>query len=296
MKCLFLYNPKSGKERIAKNLDYIVKRLKEKFLTIDVHPSTSKEDFINVAKDSCGKYDYLIFSGGDGSFNLVINAIANEENKPILGFIPSGTCNDIAGNMRLPTKSLRKCLDIILYNDYIEHDIIRMNNTYCMYVASLGDFAELSYNTKHDVKKIFGRIAYYYSGVRTLVHKPHSLDLNFEMDGIPFHFNTPLCLVLNSKHVAGLKFNSKGYLNDGYVDVIIVKGRYLRGLVNILRLFLRGILNIKTDKVSYIFRAKKFVIECNDDKYWSLDGEKGGKGRFEFECVPKCIKVITNAK
>lgn len=296
MKCLFLYNPKSGKEKIGKNIDYIAKRLHEKFNVVDVHTSTSKEDFINVAKNSCGVYDYLVFSGGDGSFNLVVNAIAEEKEQPILGYIPSGTCNDIASNLRLPSKSLSKCLDIILENDYIEHDIIKINNYYCMYVAALGDFAELSYNTKHNVKKTFGRIAYYFSGLRNLVHRPHSLNLEIEVDGIPFKYETPLCLVVNSKYVAGLKFNSSGYSNDGKLDVIIVKGRYMRGLINIIRLFIFGILKIKTEKVSYLFRSSKFTIDCKDEKYWSIDGEKGNSGKLCFECLHKKIKVITNAK
>ena len=32
-----------------------------------------KLDFINTSKEACGVYDYLIFSGGDGSFNLIVN-------------------------------------------------------------------------------------------------------------------------------------------------------------------------------------------------------------------------------
>lgn len=296
MKCLFLYNPKSGKEKISKNLDYIISRLKEKFSIIDVHPSSSKEDFISAAKESCGKYNYLVFSGGDGSFNLVVNAIAEQENQPILGYIPSGTCNDIAANMRIPSNSLKKCLDIIVKNKYFKHDIIKVNNEYCMYVAALGDFAELSYSTEHNVKKVLGRIAYYFSGLRTLVHKPKYMRLNVEIDGIPFVFDSPLCLALNSKHIAGLRFNSNGYLNDGKIDVIIVKGRYIRGLINIARLFIFGILKLKTEKVSYVFRSKKFIIECQEEKYWSFDGEKGPSGRLEFECIPQAIKVITNIK
>lgn len=295
MKCLFLFNPKSGKEKISKNLDYITLRLKEKFSIVDVHPSSSKEDFINTAKDSCGKYDYLVFSGGDGSFNLVVNAIAEQDNQPILGYIPGGTCNDIAANMHLPTKSLKKCLDIIINNKFVKHDILKVNNEYCMYVAALGDFAELSYSTEHNVKKIFGRVAYYFSGLRTLVHKPKFMRLYVEIDGIPFVFDSPLCLVLHSKFIAGLKFYSNGYLNDGKVDVIIVKGRYLRGLINIARLFIFGILKLKTEKVSYVFRSKKIVIECKDEKYWSFDGEKGMSGRLEFECIPKAIKVVSNS-
>ena len=39
--------------------------------------------------------------------------------------------------------------------------------------------------------------------------------------GIPFSYETPLVLVLNSKSAAGIKFNQNGYLNDGNLDVII---------------------------------------------------------------------------
>lgn len=296
MRCLFLYNPKSGKEKIKKNLDYIVNRLKEKFEVVDVHPSKSKEDFIEKAKDSCGRYDYLVFSGGDGSYNLVVNAIAEEDNQPILGYIPSGTCNDIAHNMKIPTKSIKKCLDIILNNNYIKHDIFKVNNEYCMYVAALGDFAELSYSTEHNVKKIFGRIAYYFSGLRRLLHKPQFNEIEVVIDDVPYRYKTPLCLVMNSKYVAGFKINSKGYLNDDLIDVIIVKGTKIKGLFNIARLFILGILKLKTEKVSYSFRTKSIKIISSNDKHWSFDGEEGLAGTLEFECVPNKIKAITNAR
>ena len=287
----------SGKEDIVNNLDYIVNRLYTKFKIVDVHPSPSKNDFIEAAKNSCGKYDYLVFSGGDGSFNLVANAIAEMENKPILGYIPRGTCNDIASNMHLPTHNLKKCLDIILENEYIEHDLFKVNDTYCMYVAALGDIAELSYNTPHNVKKIWGRVAYYYSGFRQMMKAPKTYKVDLEVDGLPFTYETPLVLVMNSKSVAGLKFKQNGYLNDGKVDVIIVRGKYLRGIGNMIRLFIRGILKIKTEKVSYLFRSNKFSIHCLDDsKVWAHDGEVGEKGKLNFEVHPKCIKVITNAK
>ena len=106
MKCLFLYNPKSGKEKTSKKLDYITNRLKEKFELVDIHCAASIDDFTKTCKKTCGVYDYLVFSGGDGSFNLIVNAIAEEKNKPILGYIPSGTCNDIALNLNLPTQVL----------------------------------------------------------------------------------------------------------------------------------------------------------------------------------------------
>ena len=294
MKCLFLYNPKSGKEKIKKKLDYIVSRLREKFEIVDVHPSKSKEDFIENAKNSCGKYDYLVFAGGDGSYNLVVNAIANEVNQPILGYIPCGTCNDIAHNLKISSRSIKKSLDIILNNDYIEHDIVKVNNEYFMYVAALGDFAELSYSTNHNVKKIFGRIGYYFSGLRKLLHKPQYNEIEIVVDGVPYTYQTPLCLVINSKYVAGFKINSKGYMNDGLFDVVIVKGIKLKGLINVARFFILGILKLKTEKVSYSFRTNNIKIKSSVDKHWSFDGEEGLSGELEFKCIPKKIKVIAN--
>ena len=296
MNCLFLYNPKSGRERIKKKLDFILRRLNEKFDEIDVHPSSSELDFVETAKNACGKYDYLIFSGGDGSFNLIINAIAELENKPILGYIPSGTCNDIASNLKISSLSIKKAIDIILNDKQVEHDIIKVNDNYCMYVAALGDLAELSFDTNHNLKKVFGRIAYYFSGAKKLFKQQYTHHLKLTIDGLTFEYETALCLVVNSKYIASLKFNSNGYLNDGKVDVIIVKGKTLKGLINIFRLFIFGILKIKTEKVSYVFRSNKFTIEPNDEKHWSFDGEKGKFGKLDFEVLPKHIRVIGNLK
>ena len=99
-----------------------------------------------------------------------------------------------------------------------------------------------------------------------------------------------------SKSVAGLKFKQNGYLNDGKVDVIIVRGKYLRGISNMISLFIRGILKIKTEKVSYVLRSNKFTIEPNDEKHWAFDGEKGKFGKLDFEVLPKHIRVIGNLK
>lgn len=107
MKCLFLYNPQSGKGKINKYVKFAEKELKEKFEAVDVACSEGPKDMEKKAKEACGKYDYLVFSGGDGSFNEVINGICREDKKPVLGYIPTGTVNDISRSCGIPRRVRR---------------------------------------------------------------------------------------------------------------------------------------------------------------------------------------------
>ena len=55
----------------------------------------------------------------------------------------------------------------------------------------------------------------------TVVPSFHTINLYMKgegtvtVDGVPYEYETALCLVVNSKYIASLKFNSNGYHNDG---------------------------------------------------------------------------------
>ena len=71
MKCYYIYNPKSGKGKVYRYLDAIINTLKSIYDTVDVHESESSLDIIKSVKEASNKYDAIIFSGGDGTFNDV---------------------------------------------------------------------------------------------------------------------------------------------------------------------------------------------------------------------------------
>ena len=70
----------------------------------------------------------------DGTFNDVTCSVATQV-RPILGYIPSGTVNDIA-KLKNPKniKSLKNNFD----GHTVYHDVGRINGTYFMYVAAIG--------------------------------------------------------------------------------------------------------------------------------------------------------------
>ena len=79
MTCIFIYNPNSGRGKIEKKLSYIVKKLKTKYEKVDVYATKAKGDLTQKVREVADKYDCVVFSGGDGSFNEVLRGIGDME-------------------------------------------------------------------------------------------------------------------------------------------------------------------------------------------------------------------------
>lgn len=290
MRCIFIYNPKSGKGRITSKIDEIKAALEKKFDEVTLYRTLSQADTVQAAKNACGKYDVLVFSGGDGTFNDIACGVASEAIRPILGYIPSGTVNDIARNLRIP-KNVNKALKIILDGNTIRHDVGKVNGTYFMYVVAAGTFTGASYRTKHDIKKIFGRLAYAFDGFKDFLN-PTLAKVRITIDDKIIEGETPLILVLNSISVAGIPFNKNGHLNDGKFDIIIVRKGVYNGILNIVRLFLLGIIKLRRKSVTLTYRASNFKIESEDITGWTVDGEEGPRGTIMIENLHNHLDIL----
>ena len=134
MKCIFLYNPHGGKGKI-------VKKLRRKYETVDVYASRAPADFTHRVREFAADYDCIVFAGGDGTFNEILQGIGDMENPPLLGYIPSGTVNDVAHSLGIPRYSLRRALNVVLEGREERLDCMLVNGTrYAMYSVSAGAF------------------------------------------------------------------------------------------------------------------------------------------------------------
>ena len=133
MNCLFIYNPASGKGKINRYVSYVKTELGKKFDRVDVKASQKTGDLTVFAKEACGVYDTLVFSGGDGTFNEVLQGVGGEEIRPVLGYIPTGTCNDIARTYGIPFR-VKKAVKTIVNGVPRSVDSFRVNDRYAEYV------------------------------------------------------------------------------------------------------------------------------------------------------------------
>ncbi len=295
MKCIFLYNPISGKGKIIKKLNYIKAQLSKKFDIVDFYETSSREDMIKKAHDACALYDYIIFSGGDGTFNDICNCISNETNRPIIGYIPSGTANDIAKNLKI-SKNIKKALKIILNGKVIKHDVGKINDRYFMYVCGCGTFTSVSYKTAQKWKKLFKTLAYAFDGMKELL-SPTLVKAKITIDDKEIiDIESPLILILNSKSIGGISMNKRGHLNDGYFDIVLCK-KYISNINGIVNLVIIGTLKDK-DHTNYydFYRGKNIEIATDDNVVWCVDGEKGPQGSVKIENISKHLSIIVDKK
>lgn len=295
MTCIFIYNPESGNGRIKRRLPYIIQTLKRKYSTVDVHQTKSKEDCINAAVNACNKYDAIIFAGGDGTFNDITCGVASQEKRPILGYIPTGTVNDIAKNLKIP-RNIKKALKVILKGGYIKHDVGMINDTYFMYVAAVGTFSSVSYRTKRRTKKVLGRLAYAFDGMNDLIN-PQITNVIVKCNDCEYKSEAPLLMILNSKSIGGVVFNKHGHLNDGKFDLMIVKNSRYNGLINIFKMMLSGIFrkNIDQKAVKHI-KTSKIHVQLQNDATWCVDGEAGPKGNVYIENLHQHLEIYAPIK
>ena len=281
MKAIFIYNKTSGKGRILKKKDFIIKELKEIYDEIDVVESLSEEHFIEVSKKACGKYDAIIFSGGDGTFNMIVNAIAKEENRPVLGVIPTGTVNDAAKNFGI-SKNIKKALKIIKEQKIRKFDIGQLNDKYFVFTAAIGAYADIPIVTTKKEKKKFGPLAYYFRALPT-IFKFVKIEGNIEIDGVTYPYKTPFVLIMNSSRVGGFKINPKSNVYDGKMDVFIARPSIFNSLLTYM--FARR--RIKHYQGSHI------KVEVHIPDYWDIDGEKGPSGNADITVLASHISIYS---
>ncbi len=294
MKCVFIYNPTSGKQKSSKIVHYVVQRLQEKYEVVQCRPTQKRGDAGEFAREACGVFDCIVVSGGDGTMNEVINSIATQKSRPVIGYIPTGTTNDLAHSLGIP-KKVKKALDIILAGKNINHDIFRVNNRYGIYVCAFGIFTGSSYQASQKDKKHFGRLAYFKYGAKEMFgSKPFPLTLEYNNTSLSGNF--VLGIVANSKYVAGYKIDKMARCDDGFVNVILIKTTQkkwisLSSIFRVFRLFLFGMKTLNRNKKCIVTKLDKFRVSLPQDITINLDGEAGLMGSFDFEVLPNHVEI-----
>lgn len=291
---MLIMNPCSGRKKTRNGLVDLVRVFGNNGYFTTVYMTKGSGDATEFALKYASNYDLIVCRGGDGTFSEMLNGLMQLESRPPIGFIPSGTTNELASTLGIPT-NIRIAAENIFGNDASSNDIGLFNNSrYFTYVASFGAFSECSYAASQKLKNRIGRFAYFVESAKE-VKDIRPIALRVECDDFTEEGEYVIGSVSNSHSIGGIiKLDENTVdLKDGKFEVFLGKNP---GSVSAWKDTLISIANrdfderylriIKTSKVS-------FTPLENDEIPWSIDGEFGGNNkRVDISVVQNAYQIF----
>lgn len=293
-KIKFIINPSSGRQIMEKRVDALSKLLLDDGYILGRYFTKKQHDATEETIKSCNEdWDLIIACGGDGTVNEVIEGIMKSKRKVPISILPSGTVNDFASYLRIP-KNITDYFEMIRDNKIIDIDVGKLNNEYFANVAAGGILANIGFQADVEYKAIFGRLAYYFEGVKEITQdgfNPKPFRVRIISDEYSSEEEVLLFIISNSSSIGGFKkLAPEADVLDGLLDVIIIRKSAITDLANIFFNVLTGE-HIKHPNVKY-FKTKSITIDSDSDVDIDMDGEYGGKLPATFQAIPRALKIL----
>lgn len=301
MKGLFVINPSSGRQNFKDNLNQIAgKLIMDKIVpTIDVFYTKKKDDAKKrVALLSKGEYDFVVAVGGDGTLNEVVNGLILSGSDIPLAIISSGTVNDFATYLNLPSASeVDRFCEMIKNFKMKKVDAGQINDEYFINVIAGGILTDIAYKVPKDRKAILGKMAYYVEGALELPKQFFGdlMQLEFEVNGETRQEEVSLFIVANSKSVGGFKDAAPmASVTDGKLDILVLKKVEFYQVSNLLFKFLQGE-HPQHPSIEYLQADEIKISEVGEKTDISIDydGEllEGGLP-INIKVIPQALQII----
>lgn len=236
-------------------------------------------------------YDLVVSVGGDGTLSAVVSGILRSGASVPIGYIPTGTANDIATTLAL-SKVPSEAVLTVINGKPREVDIGLFADRYFTYIAAFGAFTSVSYSTPQNAKRSLGHFAYVLSGFAE-VPAIKARKTVVEYDGKIIAGDFIFGAVVNSTSVAGfLKLDPKCVdLADGMFEVVLVKqpvdpAAFLELMASLAKQSYDG------DNIM-LLHASRVKFSFDEDVAWTVDGEDGGlHSEVEITNSHRAVRII----
>lgn len=292
-KALFIYCPYSGENKIVGCLDYIFKRYNAAGIALSVYRFTDQNSVEEALATVDESTHHILVAGGDGTINRVVTAMMRMNVHVPLATLPAGTANDFARLLGY-SGGIKSSCDKILSGRIVNVDLGKANDHYFVNVLSAGLFTEVSQKTPTILKNTFGKLAYYMGGVHELP-RFRKMGLRVMGDHGVFEETALIFFVFNGKTAGNMPIAYRSHVNDGLLDVLIVKGDNLGEAIQTAFHFLTGSRRQYPKGVVH-FKTNRLRVEVDMPLSVDLDGEHGPEAPLEIVCVEKALQVIVPDK
>ena len=273
-KMMLVINPRAGKMQSRSNLFNLINLFYQNGYEVTVYPTQERSDATRIIIENAFRYDIITCCGGDGTLNEVISGLMHLSNRPPLGYIPSGTTNDLATSLELNNGMMKAAQAIVSGVEYF-YDIGSFNDRFFTYIAAFGAFTEVSYSTPQQTKNSLGHLAFILEGIRRLPEiRSYRLKIEYDTGAVEDDF--VFGAVTNSTSMGGvLRLRpDEVRLNDGLFEIVLIRNP--KNLLQLQRIVSGLLMQKYDDKDVLLLHSSKIRVTSLNEIPWTLDGEDGG--------------------
>ena len=262
---LIFYNPLSNEGKAKRDWEMLVKKHPD--LAQSAYSLFSIENLVQFLKDV--DPEVVVVAGGDGSINIVCNAVMQLKKKPMVAIIPLGFGNALAYCFGVET--IEKALGVLKKSEHtMTIDVMKTNlpdNPLGLFNIGVGFDARIVHTRKNF--RYIGFRSYLLSAFRSILFHPHS-EITFTID-----HSVTLSAMASSLMVANGPIIGQNYLvapeaglDDGLLDCTLFSTKY----AYLTNLRLRGFKHPLYSLLGKVhFKASH--IKIAGDPYVQIDGD-----------------------
>jgi diacylglycerol kinase family enzyme len=265
--------------------------------------------------------DVVAAAGGDGTVRAVAEVV--QDSDAALALLPSGTGNLLARNMKLPLDDLGASVRTIFHGhdrsiDYGDLRVERPDGSRermgFVVMAGLGLDARMLANTRPELKKRVGWLAYVDSLVRVL-RDTDGFDFRYQLDDEGTRSLRAHALMVGNCGMlqGGALLLPDAEIDDGVFDIAVMRPRGFFGWVRIgarvlwenaiLRWFHRSTLGqtavgqkivtkVRQERPLRYMRGQEFVMRLEKPDEFEIDGDPVGQvTAFRARIEPEALRV-----
>ncbi|GAB2862787.1 diacylglycerol kinase [Nocardioides pacificus] len=282
-----LTNPTAGKGRGHGVHDHVVERLRRSGLAVRDLRGRDADEAQDLARQCVSEgVEALVVCGGDGMVHLGVQAVAGTD--VALGIIPTGSGNDAARSLGIPHLDASAAVDRVIASRTRQVDLARCGTQYFLTVLAAG-FDAVVNERANTMTWPRGQMRYNLATLaelRTFEPLPYSLDL----DGAARRLDAMLVAVGNGPSFGGgLRITEGALLDDGLLDVVIIKPMSKAQLVRTYPKLFRG---THVSHPQYEHHRVRRVTVAAPGIVAYADGERFGPLPLTIECAPGALKVL----
>jgi len=281
---LMVVNPISGDMDKAEFTDTARLFAEKEGMDFFVYETTGTNDDVKV-REACKKYNpyRVLVAGGDGTIKMVADALQNVD--VVLGILPAGSANGLSVDLNLPS-TLEENLNIAFHSNFMEMDMVCINEVKSLHLSDLGLNAQLVKNYEESSTR--GMVGYALQAITTLSEQEEPFTATIVTNNRTIETVARMIVIANSqKYGTGVTINPNGKMNDGKFEIVILKNLDLLVFGKIIT----GNMPLDSDDVEIISTDKATITTATPVSF-QIDGEYIGKEtKLDIHILHKQMKV-----